>query len=106
MGLNPASGRPPGGGRGIPLQYSCLVSPMDKGACWATYSPQGRKEPDTTEATQHSTGILQVLCKYEHVLNKHSEVSTLFMKGLLGRAMEFHYIKGNKESLKIFLAEM
>ena len=31
-GLIPGSGRSPGGGRGNPLQYSCLENPMDKGA--------------------------------------------------------------------------
>ena len=27
----PGSGRSPGGGRGNPLQYSCLENPMDRG---------------------------------------------------------------------------
>ena len=36
MGLIPGSGRPPGGGHGYPLQYSCLEYPMDRGAWWAT----------------------------------------------------------------------
>ena len=31
----PGSGRSPGEGNGNPLQYSCLESPMDKGA-WQT----------------------------------------------------------------------
>ena len=35
-GLIPGSGRSPGGGPGYPLQYSCLESPMDRGAWWAT----------------------------------------------------------------------
>ena len=30
-GLIPGSGRSPGGGRGNPLQYSCLENPMDRG---------------------------------------------------------------------------
>ena len=30
------SGRPPGGGHGNPLQYSCLKNPMDRGAGWTT----------------------------------------------------------------------
>ena len=30
------SGRSPGEGNGTPLQYSCLESPMDRGALWAT----------------------------------------------------------------------
>ena len=29
-------GRSPGGGSGIPLQYSCLGNPMDRGAWQAT----------------------------------------------------------------------
>ena len=29
----------PGEGNGNPLQYSCLVNPMDRGALWATVSP-------------------------------------------------------------------
>ena len=35
-GLIPGLGRSPGGGHGIPLQYSCLENPMDRGAWWAT----------------------------------------------------------------------
>ena len=36
MGLIPGSGRSPGEGNGNPLQYSCLESPMDRGAWRAT----------------------------------------------------------------------
>ena len=35
-GSIPGSGRPPGGGHGNPLQYSCLENPMDRGAGRAT----------------------------------------------------------------------
>ena len=35
-GSIPASGRPPGGGNGNPLQHSCLENPSDRGAWWAT----------------------------------------------------------------------
>ena len=31
----PGWGRPPGGGNGTPLQYSCLENPTDRGAWWA-----------------------------------------------------------------------
>ena len=34
--LIPGSGKSPGGGRGNPLQCSCLENPMDRGAWWAT----------------------------------------------------------------------
>ena len=36
MGSIPGSGRSPGGENGNPLQYSCLESPMDRGALQAT----------------------------------------------------------------------
>ena len=36
MGSIPGSGRSLGGGHGDPLQYSCLESPMDRGAWQAT----------------------------------------------------------------------
>ena len=35
-GLIPGSRRSPGGRHGNPLQYSCLVNPVDKRAWWAT----------------------------------------------------------------------
>ena len=43
------SGRSPGGGNGNLFQYSYLEKPMDRGTWWATYSPWGLKELDTTE---------------------------------------------------------
>ena len=36
LGLIPGLGRPPEGGNGNPLQYSCLENPMDRGAWRAT----------------------------------------------------------------------
>ena len=36
-----------GGGNGIPLQYSCLENPMDRGA-WRTTVHGVQKEPDMT----------------------------------------------------------
>ena len=36
-------------GNGTPLQYSCLKSPMDRGAWWAIVH-KGQKESDTTES--------------------------------------------------------
>ena len=35
-GLIPGLGRSPEGGKGNPLQYSCLGDPIDRGAWWAT----------------------------------------------------------------------
>ena len=36
MSSVPGFGRSPGEGNGNPIQYSCLGSPMDRGAWWAT----------------------------------------------------------------------
>ena len=36
MGLMPGSGRSPGEENGSPLQYSCVETPMDRGAWWST----------------------------------------------------------------------
>ena len=36
VGSIPGLGGSPGGGRGTPLQYSCLENPMDRGAWRAT----------------------------------------------------------------------
>ena len=49
QGLIHELGRSPGEGNGNPLQYSCLENPKDGGAWWATYSPWGCSESDTTE---------------------------------------------------------
>ena len=48
QGLIPGLGRPPGGGRGNPRQYSCLENPHGQRGL-VGYSPWGPKELDTTE---------------------------------------------------------
>ena len=53
LGSIPGLGRSLGGRHGNPLQYSCLENPMDRGAWWATYSPWGHRESDTTEQLTH-----------------------------------------------------
>ena len=47
VGSIPGLERSPAGGHGNPLQYSCLQSPMDRGAWWATVY-EVAKELDTT----------------------------------------------------------
>ena len=53
VGSIPGSGRSPGGGHGNPLHYSCLENSHGQRS-QVGYSPWGRKELDTTEATQHA----------------------------------------------------
>ena len=50
LGFIPGSGRSPGRRPGNPLQYSCLKNSHGQRSL-AGYSPWGRKESDTTEAT-------------------------------------------------------
>ena len=66
-GLIPGLGKSPGEGNGDSFQYSCLESPMDKGACWATVH-EVAKESDTTEVTEHAC-ILALPDHWEESLN-------------------------------------
>ena len=50
------------------LQYSCLKNPMDQRSL-AGYCPQGRKELDTTEVTQHTCTLMH---RFEFLLNMPS----------------------------------
>ena len=56
LGSIPELGRSPGGGHSNPLQYSCLENPHGQRSLVGC-SPQGHKELDTTEATEHSTDV-------------------------------------------------
>ena len=53
-GSIPGLGRSPGGGHGNPLQCSCLNNPMRVYSWDVGCDPQGCKESDMTEATQHA----------------------------------------------------
>ena len=48
-GSFPGLERFPGGGRGNPLQYSCLENPLERSLI--DYRPWGHKESDMTEVT-------------------------------------------------------
>ena len=51
VGLISGLGRSPGGGHGNPNQYSCLETPMDRGAWRATVHSMA--ESDMIEATEY-----------------------------------------------------
>ena len=53
LALIPGLGRPPGGGHGDPLQYSCLENPVGRGAWWAT--SHGVTQSDTSERLNTNT---------------------------------------------------
>ena len=46
-GSIPGSRRPPGGGQGNPLPFSCLENPTDRGAWWATAHAAARVRHDS-----------------------------------------------------------
>ena len=52
----PRSGSSPGGGNGYPLQYSCLESPMDRGAWWATVRGVTKELDMTEQPCTHKPG--------------------------------------------------
>ena len=52
-GSIPGSGRSPGEGNGNPLQYSYLVNPTDRGACWATVHVVAKESDMTEQIQQH-----------------------------------------------------
>ena len=60
LGLIPGSGRCPGEGNGNPLQYSCLESPMDGGASWATVHMVAKSRTQLSDFTSSSLRISQV----------------------------------------------
>ena len=57
-GSIPGSGRSPGGGRGNPLQYSCLENPMDRGAWWATVHRVSKSQLRLSTHTRHNLNML------------------------------------------------
>ena len=52
-GSIPESGRSSGGGNGNPLQYSCLVNPLDRGA-WQTTESIDRVAKSQTQLTKRT----------------------------------------------------
>ena len=59
LGSVPRLGRIPGGGHGNPLQYSCLKSPMDRGAWKATFHGVTKSWTLLRDQAQHNTGKFQ-----------------------------------------------
>ena len=67
-GLIPESGRSPGGGIGKLFWYSCLESPMDRGACWVTVHSIERVLHDW--ATKHThIAIYTCVCLHIYIVS-------------------------------------
>ena len=74
LGLIPGWGRSPGGGNGNPLQHSCLESPMDRGAWWATVH----------RVAQSQTGLKRLSMDTRTHSLKITEVGEHFSSYLMG----------------------
>ena len=57
MGVIPGSGRSPGVGNDNPLQYSCLETPMDRGAWWASVHRVAKSQTQLKQLSAHTWGI-------------------------------------------------
>ena len=66
----PGQGRPPIGGYGNPLQYSCLERPHGQRSL-ARYSPQGDKDSDITEQLSTHNKIKSLLVKTRKIIPQH-----------------------------------
>ena len=58
-GSIPGLGRPPRGGHGSPLQYSCLENPMDRGAWWATVHRAAELDTTKVPSQVHMHPVLE-----------------------------------------------
>ena len=83
----PGLGRPPGGGNGNPLQYSCLKNPMDRGAWQATVHGVAKswiwlsdwahiqiKKVLTRQkksSYRGDGGVINLIAQYTHTVNHH-----------------------------------
>ena len=65
-GLIPGLGRPPGGGHGNPLQYSCLENPVDRGPWQATIRgvTKSRTEQKRLSALCTHTQVFHVCTRF------------------------------------------
>ena len=57
-GSMPGSGRPPGGGNGNLLLYSCLENPMDRGIWWVTVRGVAKNWTQLSAHTHHKKYVL------------------------------------------------
>ena len=80
-GSVPGSGRSPGGGNGNPAQYSCLESPMDRGAQRAMVRGVARVGHDLATDT--------LTIQPEHLLTDLLNACLLAHEGVVIRSLRF-----------------
>ena len=73
------SGRPPGGGKGNPLPYSCLGNPMDRGAWRATVHGVAKSQIRLKWLSTHMCNRFTLL----YTWNQHKIVNQLYSVTIL-----------------------
>ena len=108
-------GKSPGEVHGIPIQYSCLENPMDRGAWWATVHGVAKSQ---TRLKQHSTEYILIPLFAQrwaqnvfpfwnhHWLSPHTIPWPSVSSGMLWTSFSWHlYISTNKHKTEWFLFE-
>ena len=106
-GLIPGSGRPPGGGNGTTLQYSCLENPMDGGA-WGTTVHGAKKSQTSLSDWVHQSMLLSLKFVTGPFVFQHTFMLFLVSTGCLGIATPENGFPNNElwnhSSANFFLA--
>ena len=71
LGFIPGLERSSGVGNGNPLQYSCLGSPMDRGAWWGTVQRFAKGRTQLNDLSTHTHGLYTHNLKTYVYLNVH-----------------------------------
>ena len=103
-GSIPGSGRSPGEGNGNPLQFSCLGSPMDRGAWWATAHRVARVGHDLVTKSPPSTSkLLPQPVRAAHCGPRLSDISTCHPHPCSFRSQHFCFSSPGFFTCSLFL---
>ena len=84
VGSVPGLGRSPGEGNGIPLQSSCLKSPMDRGACRVTVHGVAKSQIGLSNQTTMNKDIVKLFVCLLVLCISFQNYSYLFLSAVLG----------------------
>ena len=101
MGLIPGSRRSFGGGRGNPLQYSCLENPVDRGAWLATVHRVAQSQTRLTRLSTHAYStafpflLLLHFSSQRNIKRHQSEIQVCFLMSLIRSCPDIERRKQN-----------
>ena len=115
MGLIPGSGKSPGGKYGIPLQYSCLENPMERGAWQAMVHGVTKSQTWLKQLSLHAHEKYLAEYPYKDTKKKREdniskfknriralELDSLFLSFMVFQNMESNAKWAKKESTSSF----